>query len=154
MEFKIIQRKDVEVFIGNELFLFCKVKSFLGFKAKMKFYYKENWILESSYLAFFFRRYVKIKNQNLKYPITILLNGATFEFSMQYNSSILTTKKNWIRKPCYTFYINGEKKAELFNVWKLFIAKAEYTLNTRTEDEETNLYILISFLMRLKPIFS
>ena len=146
MTFTISQREEVRVYHEKKLFFKADVKN--GITYNLRFFRSDNLILETNSFSFILFKKVWIKEQYLPYNIETVRQKGLWGFLMTFNNHSIYTKQRPLQTPAYELYLDEQLVGEVRNRKGISVGR-HYIVNTATEDEMLNLYLLISFVIQL-----
>lgn len=150
MEFNIYQGEKIIVQSLGKDYLLGEIQK--GIKYRIKLFNKDLIILEWALPAILVFRSVNIIYQNLPLPIFNAKHKGVLGFELQYGDNTIFIKVRPLRKTYCFLYSNGEKIGEVYFAKKLTLGYRQFIISTSIEDETTNLYVIISFLLKLIPV--
>ena len=145
MTFTVSQKDEINVYHGSRLFLKAYVKN--SIKYNLRFFKDDKFILETSSFAFMLFKKVWIIEQCLPYNIDVARQKGVFGFIVTFDNHSIYTKHRPLRTPAYNFFLNNHLIGEVEDYKGITIGR-HYTVNTFTDDETLNLYLLIAFIIQ------
>lgn len=145
MRFTVSQRDEILVHNKEDLFFRATVRNFI--KYRLRFYIKDEFVLETSSFAFALYKKVWIKEQNLPFVIEQVRQKGCWGFTVEFDNHLIYIKQTPFRNTFYKLYLDGEPIGEVKNANGITIGR-HYVVETNTEDELLNLYLLISFVIQ------
>lgn len=147
MKLKLKVSSDVEVYNGNELFVNGTILNRMA--RTLKLFNQGELILETVTNYFFLKKHREIKYQSLPHSIDYLKQEKYNYYVLKYNGSTLSLKIH-ILENNDDFFLNEELIGHMKSVSK-FTPYSEFEMNTETEDNEINLYLIILYLTQIPP---
>jgi hypothetical protein len=148
MEFKIDFSDKIRVFKEGELFLYADFNNWL--RMHLRFFKNGKLILETSYFGIFLFYWVQLKQQALPFLIESARQKGIFGFLMEYDSRVICTIQRAIRNPTFQIYLDDIKVGEAYYP-KWFTPNRQFIVKTTIDDEITNVYLLLAFLIQQSP---
>lgn len=142
-------RQNINITVNNSEKQFLFVKRKLGGKVISQFYQNDSLVLESSLYTIFLRQTIDITYQNLPHFVSFQRTRGWY-YSLLFEETILSLKVKYFRRPTFRLLKDGVEIATLENPKLIAIESRYYEMNTSTEDETINLYLMILFLAQLR----
>jgi hypothetical protein len=150
MEFFIYEGEKIEVTSSGKIFLIGEVQK--GLRYNLKFYKNGELLFETRFpIIRLYGKVPKIIQHNLKYPIEEFGKKGLFGFYLKFNGNSSYIKMQPFRKAYFVFYLNEIKIGEIYNAWKITLGYSECKMITDTDNEEINLYLLITYILFALP---
>jgi hypothetical protein len=118
----------------------------------VKLFKGDLFILEWTRPLLLFFRSVNIRYQDLPYPIVSVYHKGLFGFQLEYKIDTILVKNRPFYRTGYFIYYNDKKIAEVTYPMKLMLGYRESILTTTVDDEEVNLYVVLSYLVQMAPL--
>jgi|GEM_PF-7095289 len=149
MRFEIHQGEKITVSSSN---LFLEGQLQKGSKYHVKLFKDDTLIIEWHLATILISNKVTIVHQNLPVGITEVAHRGLFKFVIWFGLNEMVVKMRPFKKAYYHIHLNRDKVAEVYFSKKVTMGYRQFLLETNTEDEATNINIIVAFLLRLIPV--
>jgi hypothetical protein len=146
MRFEIYQGEKITVSSSN---LFLEGRLQKGTKYHVKLFNGDVLIIEWHLAAILISNKVTVIHQNLPIEITEVFRRGLFKFVVLFGLNEMVLKMRPFKKAYYYIFLNGDKVAEVYFPKKVTMGYRQFLLETNSDDEATNINIIVAFLLRL-----
>lgn len=149
MRFNIYQGEKISV-TSSSLNLEGQLQK--GMRYHVKLFKGDVLLIEWNLATILLSNSVNISYQNLPVEITEVSHRGLFKFIVWFGLSEFVVKLRPFKKAYFQIFSNGDKVADVYFPKKATLGYRQYLLETNSENEETNINIIIAFLLRLIPV--